>query len=745
MGNNCCAQNINEMYELSTGQWDVENRKIQYSKVKCLIWKKKETLKAKCKIDVDLVLPDDMIGKQSKLYYKNQQPSNEPNFVDNCFKPDENSIIYVDKNKECAKDILPEEIEAIKGLTWRKPNDLFRGKEFSLFKGIQADDIKQGILGNCYFLSSIAAIAEFKERIENIIVQKEVSENGQYQIRLYLDGKPKIVVVDDYIPCLKNSRNSAFTHCRGADNEIWVGLIEKAWAKVNGSYAMTIAGLPSEGMSSLTEAPTVTYIHKKFDADKIWNILYEADRLDHIICTCTRGEDGLDGTKIDAVGLVPGHAYTIISVFDINKDLKLLKIRNPWGSFEWKGDYSDNSPLWTDDLKKKVNYLNLDDGSFYMRLTDFLNFFPYSFICKYERGFYYNYKKYVQFPDETLVATKIVITKPTKIMINLHQKSLRSDTKMPNYHLNMSRIIICKYEKTKTHCYTYVKSHASKLDKLHLQFSSLEPGEYHIFSHVNWPFEGYKNSYVLSTYADSSIELQDLDHNEIPEDFNHLIFYSYLDQHEDKKFLKENLQLQVSYSDNDLGFYMLLFKNSSKTDNFTINFEAILNKNVRLSTDHHNNKIVGTQGDSKICQMTFNVEPETDYLVLYELEDEPWNSKLKINNISVTSFQGAKADPNKNLIRNQLSKIKRIPTDIKGLYYGELESDAEVFLIFINDIDVQAKFQIVLKEYINIKTDQERYVFKIDAHDFTYIKLYKEEKGRPIDFSFDYSAKKLML
>ena len=41
-----------------------------------------------------------------------------------------------------------------------------------------------------------------------------------------------------------------------------------------------------------------------------------------------------------------GHAYTMISVFEVNQT-KLLKMRNPWGSFEWKGLYSDNSNKWT--------------------------------------------------------------------------------------------------------------------------------------------------------------------------------------------------------------------------------------------------------------------------------------------------------------------------------------------------------------------------------------------------------------
>lgn len=53
-------------------------------------------------------------------------------------------------------------------------------------------------------------------------------------------------------------------------------------------------------------------------------------------------------------GLVPGHAYSIIQAIEY-KSIRLLNIRNPWGNFEWDGDWSDNSPLWTDEMIQAFN------------------------------------------------------------------------------------------------------------------------------------------------------------------------------------------------------------------------------------------------------------------------------------------------------------------------------------------------------------------------------------------------------
>ena len=34
--------------------------------------------------------------------------------------------------------------------------------------------------------------------------------------------------------------------------------------------------------------------------------------------------------------------------------MRLVQLRNPWGKFEWRGDWSDKSTKWTDALKHAV-------------------------------------------------------------------------------------------------------------------------------------------------------------------------------------------------------------------------------------------------------------------------------------------------------------------------------------------------------------------------------------------------------
>ena len=56
-----------------------------------------------------------------------------------------------------------------------------------------------------------------------------------------LNGIWEEIVMDDLIPCTKYSKKPAFN--RSKSNELWVILIEKAWAKVHGSYERIVAGI----------------------------------------------------------------------------------------------------------------------------------------------------------------------------------------------------------------------------------------------------------------------------------------------------------------------------------------------------------------------------------------------------------------------------------------------------------------------------------------------------------------------
>lgn len=78
----------------------------------------------------------------------------------------------------------------------------------------------------------------------------------------------------------------------------------------------------------------------------------------------------------NTVGIIPGHAYSILEIKEA-LTYRLIKVRNPWGTGEWRCWYSDSSICWTlrPSLRKELGVEMIDDGSFWMSFNDFCTFF----------------------------------------------------------------------------------------------------------------------------------------------------------------------------------------------------------------------------------------------------------------------------------------------------------------------------------------------------------------------------------
>jgi calpain-15 len=86
----------------------------------------------------------------------------------------------------------------------------------------------------------LAALAERPDRIYNLFILKEKNELNYYSVKMLYKGKWMTIDMDEYVPFLYNA--PAFT--KSVENEIWVVLLEKAWAKMYTSYKRIEAGYP---------------------------------------------------------------------------------------------------------------------------------------------------------------------------------------------------------------------------------------------------------------------------------------------------------------------------------------------------------------------------------------------------------------------------------------------------------------------------------------------------------------------
>lgn len=192
-------------------------------------------------------------------------------------------------------------------------------------------------------------------------------------------------MIDDYIPCFGGKPVFSQAH----SNELWVLLLEKAWAKLHGSYFRIEAGFAENVLHDLTGAPTE--VVESEDKD-LFSKMENADKKDWALCA-SAGSTETAKAQLEKLGLVGGHSYGLIGVVEIrdrfDDPVQLIKLRNPWGDFEWNGDWSDDSDCWTEETKKIAGWTNENDGTFFMSIEDLRKYFSRIQICRIEDNYKY--------------------------------------------------------------------------------------------------------------------------------------------------------------------------------------------------------------------------------------------------------------------------------------------------------------------------------------------------------------------
>ncbi|OLP88566.1 Calpain-type cysteine protease ADL1 [Symbiodinium microadriaticum] len=159
----------------------------------------------------------------------------------------------------------------------------------------------------------------------------------------------------------------------------------KAYAKLHGSYDSIEGGFVNDALVDMTGGiGEKMHLHdkaarKEINDGTMWAKLLSLAKDGHLLgCGSGSGKD----TDISDMGIVKGHAYSILRVEEVEGN-RLLQLRNPWGSTEWKGKWSDgDKDSWTQKMKKKLGYVNANDGSFWMAFEDFVNHYRCVYICR---------------------------------------------------------------------------------------------------------------------------------------------------------------------------------------------------------------------------------------------------------------------------------------------------------------------------------------------------------------------------
>jgi hypothetical protein len=507
--------------------------------------------------------------------------------------------------------------------------------------------------------------------------------------------------------------------------------LEKAWAKVNCSYYNIIDGNASQALEFLSPAPIELFFHDSEhevlqntssrlieNSNSLFNNLLNADKANFLIC-CDISDKPNENklSKLSELGLLTNHAYSVISIFELKTGEKLLKIRNPWGSFEWNGAWSDNSKKWTPEIRQEVGYLNtrnqknddlsdnadflIEDGFFFMEYSDYLKFFTCTYICKINDDYEYISNKYrgnkyfkVDIPIRHSCYL-IANLKNSKVVNNYLNSITKNNSKEGKYKNPLCNITVFKKEIiNETSVFQYIGSTSSRLDRLHIELIDAY-GTYYV--EVSFPRtyndEDIRSSQNLKTNnkLNSSISAQLFstfeDNRNKDNNFNDSITYRFgVYSHKDSKIVFN--EIEFDYSTNKSFYYEEGFKdipnkikkinekNESKVEKLTIGdfAEGVYSLAAKSSNKQH---FFNDGEPSSWRALTFDADDDSFGALVYRNESNATLLEVleikEIMNIAFVPFQLIKLPEESVFFENQAFEELHTLTKSKEIdeYYKE--------------------------------------------------------------------------
>eukprot|EP00536_Pseudo-nitzschia_multiseries_P001686 jgi/Psemu1/317670/estExt_fgenesh1_pm.C_210051 len=294
---------------------------------------------------------------------------------------------------------------------WARPHEIVRERSRMgvkqhpplMIANVDPYTIRQQYVTDCSFIASLCICALFEKRFRKRLITSIIypqDENGiplynpagKYMVKLWLNGVERCVTVDDRLPVDRHS-NLLCSQTTGNHSqlELFCSIVEKAYMKLCGGYDFPGSNSGVDLFSLTGWIPERIFFPcrqrrgeiRDFETppDRAWERLLSANSFGDCLITVSTSRD-ITETEADALGLVTGHAYAVLGVFQSQNGTKLLQLKNPWARKGWTGKYSAHDTIsWRDrSLRSELGYdpneaAKLDDGIFWISWDDVLLYF----------------------------------------------------------------------------------------------------------------------------------------------------------------------------------------------------------------------------------------------------------------------------------------------------------------------------------------------------------------------------------
>ncbi|KAJ8011591.1 hypothetical protein DPEC_G00059840 [Dallia pectoralis] len=276
-------------------------------------------------------------------------------------------------------------------ITWLRPQEICQTP--TLFpENINKGHAKQGLLGDCWFLCALTILLKNQHLMNKVLPPAQAQwgdrgYRGSFLFCLWQHGHWTEVTVDDRLPCIGSKL--CFSRCE-SPTAFWVALLEKAYAKLLGSYEHLWAGQVSEALVDLTGGLAESWSlgdcgteedqsHVSPDSDRVKRRL-DLDLLQGVKEGCSVSCSVYSSPGGDSQ-LGQFHALSVMDWVDVKtveqRTVRLIRIRNPWGRRGWRGAWREGGEGWNSlDPACKLELLGwIHEGQFWVDQTEFLSQF----------------------------------------------------------------------------------------------------------------------------------------------------------------------------------------------------------------------------------------------------------------------------------------------------------------------------------------------------------------------------------
>ena len=434
----------------------------------------------------------ELSNKIIKIFRKQKLCENPRMWTDNLFSPQTFGLCPYNSNGF----LLPEgvsnyDLKDWMSFKWLRPEILFDNSNYKVIsEEINPNNIIPGCLNDSYFLTALVSLSKYPKVIENLLFVKEKTREHLYGIYLNIHGQWKLVLVDDNFPCFEDQKckKFVFSYCKNKD--IWVSLLEKAWAKVNGCYAKIGGHIsPYEVFDVLTDSYTeVININpnNESNVNNLWKKILNAEEKKFIVLGVS-----INNSTIEKLGLIPGKAYIISKAYEIDNingddneknNKKFLKLNSPWGTEVFSGDWGETSSKWTEteEYKNHLHYQDKNLGDFFISFNDFINYYSSIGILKIHEDYLSDYIRIKKNKADKCQIIKIqVLFQECHIYLHFYQKNPRIILLDGTYQCPVLAYLILADKN-----FNYISSISS--NKVHFCLDqNLKKGEYYLFCDIN--------------------------------------------------------------------------------------------------------------------------------------------------------------------------------------------------------------------------------------------------------------------